>query len=91
MGKSCWMASIAIQQLFPIQILLPFPIFKLLPNFIFECYKPQTWQFYLFVHALFISSTHKVPGLKWAWARKVQVVFIRMTCLPEVTTVCMTL
>ena len=47
MGKSCWIASLAIQQLFPIQIFLTFPIFKLLPNFIFQCYRPQTWQFYL--------------------------------------------
>ena len=59
--------SVTIQGLFnpatfPIQILLPFPIFKLLPNFIFQCYRPQTWQFYLVFPALFISGTHKVPG-----------------------------
>ena len=64
MGKSCWLASLAHQQLFPIQIFLPFPIFKLLPNFIFQCYRPQAWQFYLVFPALFISGTHKVPGLK---------------------------
>ena len=44
---------------------LPFLIFKLLPNFIFQCYTPQTWQFYLFFPALFISGTHKAPGLKF--------------------------
>ena len=65
MGKSCWLASLASQQLFPIQILLPFPIFKLLPNLIFQCYRPQTWQFYLVIPALFISGTQKVPGLKF--------------------------
>ena len=65
MGKSCWRARLAIQQLFPIQILLPFPIFKLLPHFIFECYRPQTWQFYLFFPDIFISGIHKVPGLKF--------------------------
>ena len=59
------MVKLAIQQLFPIQILLPFLIFKQLPNFISECYRPQTWQFDLFCLALFISGTHKVPGLKF--------------------------
>ena len=42
MGKSCWRARLVIQQLFPIQILLVFLRFKLLPNFIFQCYRPQT-------------------------------------------------
>ena len=37
MGQSCWRARLAIQQLFPTQIFFPFPIFKLLPNFIFQC------------------------------------------------------
>ena len=60
-----YVARLANQQLFPIQILLPFPIFKLLPNFIFHCYRPQTWQLYLFFPALFISGTRKVPGLKF--------------------------
>ena len=68
MGKSCWLASlinnIANQQLFPIQIFIPFPIFKLLPNFILQCYRPQTWQFYLVFPALVNSGTHKVPDLK---------------------------
>ena len=32
MGKSCWMASLALQQLFPIQILLIFPRFELLQS-----------------------------------------------------------
>ena len=64
MEKSWWLASLANQQLFPIQIFLPFLIFKLLPNFIFQCYRPQTWQFYLVFPALFISGIHKVPDLK---------------------------
>ena len=64
MGKSCWMAMLAIPQLFPIQILI-FPRFELLKNFIFEQYRPQTWQCYLFFPALFVSGTHKVPGLKF--------------------------
>ena len=62
MGESCWIASLAIQQLFPIQILLPFPIFKLPPNFISQCYRPQTWQFYLFFPALSVSSIREVLG-----------------------------
>ena len=33
--------------------LLPFPIFKLLPNVIYKCYRPQTWQFYLFFPSFF--------------------------------------
>ena len=33
MGKSCWLASLAVQQLFPIQILLIFLSFELPPNF----------------------------------------------------------
>ena len=65
MGKSCWMARLANQRLFPIQIFLPFMIFKLLPNFTFQCYRSQTSQFYLVFPAFFISGTHKVPGLKF--------------------------
>ena len=63
MGKSCWRARLGIQQFFRIEIFLPFLIFKLLLNFIFQCYRPQTWQSYLVFPALFISGTHKVPGL----------------------------
>ena len=33
-GKSCWMARLALQQLFPIQILLVFQRFELLQNYI---------------------------------------------------------
>ena len=62
MGKCCWITSLAIQQMFPIQILLPFPIFKLPPNFIFQCYRPQTWQFYLFFPTFSVSSIHEVLG-----------------------------
>ena len=65
MEKSCWLARLANQQLFPIQILLIFLRFELPPNFIFQCYRPQTWQFYLFFPALFISGTYKVSGLKF--------------------------
>ena len=66
MGKCYRMVSLnALQQLFPIQILLIFPRFKLPPNFIFQCYRSQTWQFYLVFPALFISGIHKVPGLKF--------------------------
>ena len=32
---------------FPIQILLIFLRLELPPNFIFQCYRPQTWQFYI--------------------------------------------
>ena len=64
MGKNCWMASLALQQLFPTQILLIFLRFELLPNLIFQCYRPQTWQFFLFCPAFSISGIHKVPGLK---------------------------
>ena len=64
-GKSCGMASLAIRQLFPIhcvQIVLIFLRFERLQNFIFECYRPQTWQFYLFFPALFISGIHSARG-----------------------------
>ena len=54
MGQSCWMASLGIQHLFPIQILLIFLRFELLPNFIFECYTPHTLQF-LHIFFLLIS------------------------------------
>ena len=63
MGKCCWIARLALQQHFPIQILFPFPIFKLLPNFIFQCYRPQTWQFYLCFPALSVSGIHEVLGI----------------------------
>ena len=53
-------ARLALQRIFPIQILLPFPRFKLLPNFIYERYRPQTWQISLYFPALFISGTYKV-------------------------------
>ena len=39
---------------------LAFPIFKLPPDLIFQCYRPQTWQFYLLFPALSISGTHEV-------------------------------
>ena len=58
-GKRCWMTRLAIQHLFPIQILLVFPRFKLLPHFIFQCYRPQTWQLYWFLSALSISGIHR--------------------------------
>ena len=49
MGKDYWnVARLAIQQLLPIQILLVFLRFKLQANFIFQCYRPETWQFYIF-------------------------------------------
>ena len=61
-------ANLAIQQHFPIQILLVFLRFKLLP-IIFHCYRPQTWQFYLFFPALSISAIHKVLGIKFKGGR----------------------
>ena len=39
-----WRASLTLQQLFPIQILLIFFRFEPPPNFIFHRYRPQTWQ-----------------------------------------------
>ena len=59
-----WRASLALQQLFPIRILLIFLRFELPPNFVFQCYWPQTWQFYLLFPALSISSIHKVLSIK---------------------------
>ena len=46
---------------FSIQIFLIFLRFELPPNLIFQCYRPQTWQSYLFLAALSISGIHKVP------------------------------
>ena len=48
---------------FPIQILLIFLRFEMPPNFTFQCYRPQTWQFYLFFPTLSISSIHKVSSI----------------------------
>ena len=62
--KGSWITRLAIQQHFPIQILLVFLSFKLLLNFIFQCYRPQTWQFYLVFPALSISAIHEVLGIK---------------------------
>ena len=42
-----WRASLALQQLCPIQILLIFLRFELPPHFIYRCYRPHTWQFLL--------------------------------------------
>ena len=85
------MASLALQQLFPKQTLLIFLRFELLPNFIFQCYRLQTWQFYLFFPALSISSIHKVPSITFKWgyrshdpllqkAYSVVEIFHRFTC-----------
>ena len=56
MGKSCWMA----RTFFPYKSSYHFRYL-----YCFQCYRPQTWQFYLVFPALFISGTHKVPGLKF--------------------------
>ena len=63
-GKKLLEARLALQQHFPIQILLVFLRFKLLPNFIFQCYRLQTWQFYLLFSALSISAIPKVLNLR---------------------------
>ena len=44
---------------FPIQILSIFLRLKLLPKFIFQCYRYQTWQ----VPVLFMSGIHEVSGI----------------------------
>ena len=82
-----------MQQLFPIQILLPFPIFKLPPNFIFQCYRPQTWQFYLFFPALSVSSIQKVPGIKFKggevnWVLAAKGLFMWRECAGENKFIC---
>ena len=38
--------------------------FELPPNFIFQCYRPQTWQFYIFFPALSFLVIHKVTSLR---------------------------
>ena len=48
-----YMGSLALQPPFPIQILLIFLRFELPPNFTFQCYRPQTWQFYFFFSCSF--------------------------------------
>ena len=58
MGKSCWRARLVISNFFLYKSYYHF----LLANFIFQWYRPQTWQFYLFFPALFISGIHKVSG-----------------------------
>ena len=50
--RSCFPAT------FPIQILLIFLRLKLRENVVFQCYKSQTWQLYLFFPALFISGIY---------------------------------
>ena len=74
MEKMCWMARLAIEQHFPIQILLVFLRFKLLPNFIFQCNRSQTWQFYLFFPGLSISAIHEVLGITLSCKRLVRLV-----------------
>ena len=56
MGKSCWLASLANQQLFPIQIFLPFPIFFLAPTAAFGS-QPQTHNFLFLFHFNLHSTT----------------------------------
>ena len=65
-----WEKVLAIQQHFPIQVLSVFLRFKLLLNFLFQCYRPQTWEFYLFFPALSISAIHEVlAGIKFKGGR----------------------
>ena len=84
MGKSCWRARLAIQQHFPIQILLVFLRFKLPPKFIFQCYRIQTWVSYLFFPALSISAIHEVLGIKFKDGRsrdpQLQKVYLAEQC-----------
>ena len=49
---------------FHTNLLIIFLRFELPPNCILQCYRPQTWQFYLLIAALFISSIHKVLYLR---------------------------
>ena len=74
-GKPCSPAT------FSIQILLIFLRFELPPNFIFQCYRPQTWQFYLFFSCSF-HFWYKVPRsgdplLRKAYSAQSNLVFYR--------------
>ena len=73
---------LALQQRFPIQIFLPFPRFKLLPNFIFQCYRPQTWQFYLVCPALSFLVLTKCQVLNLSVCRSCDRVLQRAYCCP---------
>ena len=44
-------------------------IAKLSPNFIFQSYRPQTWQSYLFFPVLSVSGIHQVLGIKFRVGR----------------------
>ena len=66
MGKSCWIARLAMQQLFPIQILLVFLRFLKTAT---KCYIPMLLISNLVVLLIFparsFSDFHKVPGIEF--------------------------
>ena len=61
MGKCCWRAM----QLFPIQILFPFPTFKLPPNFTNATDIELGSSTYSFLFFCFVSGIHEVLGIKF--------------------------
>ena len=61
---------------------------ELLPNFIFQCYRPQTWQFYLFFPALSISSICKVPSIIFKGEKVTRSILLQKAyCPPSYTPV----
>ena len=90
MGKCCWMASLVIQQLFPIQILLIFLRFELPPNFIFERNRSQTCSSSTYLCLLFsflVLTKCQVLNLMMGRSRDrvpTQIPCLHETCLREV-------
>ena len=82
--KGCWIARLTIHQLFPIQILLPFPIFLYCCQILYSNSTDlKLGSFYLFLPALFISGIHKVPGLSLRVGRSRDQVLQRAHCKSE--------
>ena len=78
-----WEKGLLSSNIFPyiVQILSVFLRFKLLPNFIFQCYRHQTWQFYLFFPALSISAKfHEVLGIKFKGRKVMQPLAAKGKC-----------
>ena len=64
MGKSCWMASLAIQQLFPIQVLLIFLRFELAPNFINATdFKLGSFSYFFLLYSFLVLTKGQVLNL----------------------------
>ena len=72
MGKCCWRACHPVTFSHTNSLAL-----KLLSHFIFQCYRPQTWQFYFFFFALSFSvASEYTKGTKGSFLWQMSNVYL---------------